>query len=832
MGTVVQLVSAMPTSLRWVGRALVLFAECLGSSCHYRVGRADDTIRPNQTLLDTGQTLVSIGETFELGFFSPLNSNNRYVGIWFKNVANRTVVWVANRDRPLTDSSGVFKITETGNIVILNNKTENPLWASNSSAKDPTLQLLSTGNLVVEDGSSKNHAWQSFDHPCETLIAGMKLGWDFITGQSWKLTSWSSTQDPSTGIFTYELDSSGLPQALLRRGPEIVYRNAPWDGVRIGDDLSFQEFNLVNKPNYVVNETHVYYTFDNIDNSNVTMFRLNPLGSLNLVRWNRGDDKWTTIYSVQRDDCDTFARCGPSGLCDNNHNPVCYCPTGFVPKALEDWAALDFSGGCVHRVHLNCSASEGFKKFSRLKLPYSSEFVVNRTVVRKEDCELICRRNCSCVAYAVARVGGCVVWSGNLVDIKRYTDSGQDLYIRMAASELESEEDSKTIAVIISAISGFLLFCLVGVYLTYKRTSCSLISQEETIFNSNKDRSLILLEEDIELPSFGLDAIANATNNFSSANKIGEGGFGTVYKGMLWSIGQEIAVKRLAKDSGQGPMEFKTEVILISKLQHRNLVRLLGCCIYKDERMLIYEFMPNRSLDLYIFNQIRRTALDWHKRSNIIAGIARGLLYLHRDSRLRVIHRDLKASNILLDSEMNPKISDFGLARIFRGDQTKVNTKRVVGTYGYMSPEYVIDGHFSVKSDVFSFGVIVLEIVSGMKNRGFAHPDHDLNLLGHAWKLWNESRAMEIIDVLMENVHASEALRCIQVGLLCVQKHPDERPLMSSALVMLDSENAVLPQPKQPGFYTERAFMETDSSPSSIKPIASTGMTITTLHGR
>ncbi|GMN73291.1 hypothetical protein TIFTF001_052150, partial [Ficus carica] len=172
MGTVVKLVPAMPMSLRWVGKALVLIAECLGSSHHHRVGRADDTTRPNQTLLDTGQTLVSFGETFELGFFSPPNSNNRYVGIWFKNVANRTVVWVANRDRPLTDSSGIFKITETGNIVILNNKTENPLWASNSSAKDPTLQLLSTGNLVVEDGSSKNYAWQSFDHPCETLIAG------------------------------------------------------------------------------------------------------------------------------------------------------------------------------------------------------------------------------------------------------------------------------------------------------------------------------------------------------------------------------------------------------------------------------------------------------------------------------------------------------------------------------------------------------------------------------------------------------------------------------------------------------------------------------------
>ncbi|PON79929.1 Mitogen-activated protein kinase kinase kinase [Trema orientale] len=380
-------------------------------------------------------------------------------------------------------------------------------------------------------------------------------------------------------------------------------------------------------------------------------------------------------------------------------------------------------------------------------------------------------------------------------------------------------------------VLGFLLLVLMGAYIIRKRTSSSHIIQADAINTSNEDEDPILLDEDVDLPSFGLEVIANATDNFSSTNKIGAGGFGTVYKGVL-PTGQEIAVKRLSKDSGQGPTEFKNEVILISKLQHRNLVRLLGCCIHREDRMLIYEYMPNRSLDLYIFNQTRSTAIDWPKRFDIIVGIARGLLYLHRDSRLRIIHRDLKASNILLDSEMNPKISDFGLARIFGGDQTQVNTNRVVGTYGYMSPEYAIDGHFSMKSDVFSFGVVVLEIVSGKKNRGFDHPDHDLNLLGHAWKLWNEGRPIELADALLENVPASEVLRCIQVGLLCVQKRPEERPLMSSVLYMLDSDNASLPQPKQPGFYVERVHKETDSSSSLNISYTFTDLTVTTLQGR
>uniref|UniRef100_A0A251UI14 non-specific serine/threonine protein kinase n=1 Tax=Helianthus annuus TaxID=4232 RepID=A0A251UI14_HELAN len=195
-------------------------------------------------------------------------------------------------------------------------------------------------------------------------------------------------------------------------------------------------------------------------------------------------------------------------------------------------------------------------------------------------------------------------------------------------------------------------------------------------------------QEVMELPLFSFSIVAQSTANFSSDNKLGEGGFGPVYKGVL--EGKEIAVKRLSTTSRQGLNEFKNEVICISKLQHRNLVKLLGCSIEGDEKLLIYEYMPNRSLDLFIF----RPEPTWTKRLHIIKGIARGLLYLHQDSRLRIIHRDLKASNILLDLDMNPKISDFGIARSFGGNETQANTERVVGTYGYMSPKYALDGLF------------------------------------------------------------------------------------------------------------------------------------------
>ncbi|CAN1775070.1 G-type lectin S-receptor-like serine/threonine-protein kinase SD1-1 [Linum perenne] len=320
-------------------------------------------------------------------------------------------------------------------------------------------------------------------------------------------------------------------------------------------------------------------------------------------------------------------------------------------------------------------------------------------------------------------------------------------------------------------------------------------------------------KEDIELPLFDLTTIASATNSFSPNNILGKGGFGAVYKGILRD-GVEIAVKRLSSNSKQGADEFKNEAINIAKLQHRNLVRLLGCCVQHSERMLLYEFMPNRSLDVFIFDKTQSHILDWPKRYNIIKGIARGLLYLHHDSRLRIIHRDLKASNVLLYNDMNPKISDFGLAKTFVGNAIEGNTRNV----------YTIDGIYSIKSDVFSFGVMVLEVISGERNRGFSHPNHQLNLLGHAWTLQRKNKAEELID---------KVLRLIHIGLLCVQKSPEDRPTMSSVMHMLDGEGDLV-EPKKPGFFTSRDLSEEScsSSENNREPCTNATMTVTILLAR
>ncbi|KAG2688134.1 hypothetical protein I3760_09G080400 [Carya illinoinensis] len=299
---------------------------------------------------------------------------------------------------------------------------------------------------------------------------------------------------------------------------------------------------------------------------------------------------------------------------------------------------------------------------------------------------------------------------------------------------------------------------------------------------------------------FDIGTIKVATDNFSAANELGKGGFGIVYKGELPN-GQEIAVKRLSKASQQGDLEFKNEVKLVATLQHRNLVRLLGFCLEGKERLLVYEFVPNASLEKFIFDPNKSALMNWEMRIKIIEGIARGLLYLHEDSRLRIIHRDLKASNILLDVDMNPKISDFGTARLFVPDQTQGNTSKIVGTFGYMPPEYVMHGQFSVKSDVFSFGVLVLEIVSGKKiNSSFEGENEAGGLLSYAWKNWREGTTSNLVDATLKARSTTQIMRCIHIGLLCVQENVVVRPTMATVVLMFNSHSVTLPIPSRPAF--------------------------------
>ncbi|KAJ1689257.1 hypothetical protein LUZ63_013412 [Rhynchospora breviuscula] len=307
-----------------------------------------------------------------------------------------------------------------------------------------------------------------------------------------------------------------------------------------------------------------------------------------------------------------------------------------------------------------------------------------------------------------------------------------------------------------------------------------------------------ILNPNAEYQVYNLTTLKIATDNFSDVNTLGKGGFGPVYKGTL-PDSREIAVKRLSGSSVQGIREFKNEVDFLAKLKHKNLVQLLGCCITKQEKLLCYEYLPNGSLDKIIFaNNAKRVDLGWKIRHKIIEGITRGLHYLHEESRLKIIHRDLKVSNILLDKDMNPKISDFGLARFFEEDQTHKDTSVIAGTFGYMAPEYILHGNFSAKSDVYSFGVLLLEIIIGQKNSSFSGSARMSNLIDHTMMHWKNGTISELKDPILEEEFIEEIKRCVHVALLCAQEDPVDRPNMETVKNMLGSPSIVIPDVPSP----------------------------------
>ncbi|XP_052163852.1 receptor-like serine/threonine-protein kinase SD1-8 isoform X1 [Oryza glaberrima] len=822
--------------------------------------RARDTVVPGRPLA-ANETLVSGGDAnFVLGFFTPPGANSTYVGVWYNKVSVRTVVWVANREDPLPgdvadNPDATLSVSPTGTLAIVaGNSTV--VWSVTPAAKlaSPTARIMDSGNLVIADGSGGAVAWQGFDYPTDTLLPEMRLGVDYVKGRNRTLTAWKSPSDPSPGSVVMAMDTSGDPQVFIWNGAEKVWRSGPWDGVQftgVPDTVTYSGFTF----SFINNAKEVTYSFQVHNVSIISRLGLNSTVNYGLLQrstWVEAAGTWNLYWYAPKDQCDEVSPCGANGMCDTNNLPVCSCLRGFTPKSPEAWALRDGRAGCVRSTPLDCqNGTDGFVAVKHAKVPDTERSVVDLGL-SLEQCRKACLMNCSCTAYASANVSGggrghgagtgCVMWTTGLTDLRVYPEFGQDLFVRLAAADLgltsKSNNARVIIAIVVSISSATFLSVLAG-FLVWTRKKKRARKTGSSKWSGGSRSTGRRYEgsshhdDDLELPIFDLGTIAAATDGFSINNKLGEGGFGPVYKGKL-EDGQEIAVKTLSKTSVQGLDEFKNEVMLIAKLQHRNLVRLLGFSISGQERILVYEYMANKSLDYFLFEKSNSVLLDWQARYRIIEGITRGLLYLHQDSRYRIIHRDLKASNVLLDKEMTPKISDFGMARMFGSEETEINTRKVVGTYGYMSPEYAMDGVFSVKSDVFSFGVLLLEIISGRRNRGVYSYSNHLNLLGHAWSLWNEGKSLELADETMNgSFDSDEVLKCIRVGLLCVQENPDDRPLMSQVLLMLATTDATtLPTPKQPGFAARRILMETDTSSSKPDCSIFDTATVTILEGR
>ncbi|GFQ07268.1 g-type lectin s-receptor-like serine/threonine-protein kinase at1g11330 [Phtheirospermum japonicum] len=786
----------------------------------YANGIDTDTITSGLSITDP-DFVVSHGHVFKLGFFTPdENTTNRYLAIYYV-VSENTTIWVANRDNPLTDTSGKVTISDDGNLILVNGRNET-IWSTNATSApvNTTAELQDTGNLILRDNSTGSIIWDSFSHPTDTSVPTMRTSDNIITGHKVRHSSWKSPSDPGTGNFTSGLQALNIPQIFIWKNGSPYFRTGPWNGIiLIGTRTMYSPyldgFRLGNESG------NFYFTAS--PPRFLMKFVLNSSGSIVQTLWDDRKMSWEVTWFAPQNECDLYGKCGPFGICNPLNSPICSCLRGFEPVSGDEWATGNWTSGCTRRTQLRCyqeNGDDGFLMMPFIKVPDLAERFPGTTV---DECQNRCFRNCSCLAYAHDANIGCMFWNERLIDIEQFDGVGPDFYVRLASSELDSNSDRRL--VIIPVVVGFAVvsICIfIALWWMAKkkgnRVKDQRKSQENLAYQSDSTAIVLKYESERinikELPLFTFKTLAGATNQFHEDNMLGKGGFGHVYRGRL-ANGKQVAVKRLSINSGQGGEEFRNEAIVISKVQHRNLVKLLGCCVERDEKMLVYEYMPNKSLDVCLFDPTNQSQkiLDWKKRFNIIEGIGRGLLYMHMDSRLKIIHRDLKPSNVLLDEDYNPKISDFGMARIFGGNQDQANTARVVGTYGYMAPEYAMDGRFSEKSDVFSFGVLMLEI---------------------AWKLWNEGNGLAFADQRIANLNVkAQIVRCIHIALLCVQELPKDRPTVQTVLSMLSHEIVDLPLPKQPEFFEKwnRHHAGSIHPPGEID-YSINDLTITVLDGR
>ncbi|XP_068669333.1 G-type lectin S-receptor-like serine/threonine-protein kinase At2g19130 [Aristolochia californica] len=770
------------------------------SKCY--VSRAAETMGLGESL--TGkQTLTSKGGNFELGFFKPGPSPKYYLAIWYKKVSKPTAVWVANRETPLSDDSPQVRIAEDGNLVILD-QSKGPVWSTNSSligSNSTVVELLDSGNLVLRHRSNSTAIfWQSFDHPTDTWLPGGWLGFDKRTGETQLLTSWKSSEDPAPGPFSLELDPNGTSQYFIRWNRTLRYwTSGLWNG---------QIFSLVPEMRSTYNYNYSfettdkgnYFTYYVYDPSLISRFVMDLTGQIKQFNWFESSQQWNVFWSQPRAQCDVLPLCGPFGICNADGLPPCGCAQGFEPTSPNDWNLSDWSGGCVRKSLLTCDDKDGFSLLTAMRPPANGQLL---SAVSREECEFACRSDCSCTAFSFSN--GCSVWKGDLLNLQNLSEGGPgaiDLSLRLADSDLSRSENSSSRGLLVGAIVGPVagIAALLGVVFMMRRRTRSI-----TTFNSGSG----------SLVAFSYRDLQSITKNFSE--KLGSGGFGSVFRGTLPNS-SIVAVKKL-EGLGQGEKQFRAEVSTIGTIQHLNLSRLRGFCSEGSQRLLVYDYMSRGSLDSHLFNK-NSEALKWETRYQVALGTARGLAYLHEECRDCIIHCDIKPENILLDESFCPKVADFGLAKLVGREFSRVLTT-MRGTRGYLAPEWISGLAITTKADVYSYGMMVFEIISGRRNIEQSGDGKVLFFPTWAAKRIMEGEVLSLLDSrLLGEADLVELSRVCRVACWCIQDDEEDRPSMVQVVKVLEGllEVNIPPVPRSLQLFelnSEHIVTITDSESSS-----------------
>ncbi|PKI37975.1 hypothetical protein CRG98_041648 [Punica granatum] len=627
---------------------------------------------------------------------------------------------------------------------------------------EPRDVMEPTGLQII--GSSVEIIWQSFDHPANTWLPGAKLGINKRTNTSQLLTSWKNEEDAAPGPFSLRLQPSS-EYYIWWKMSENYWTSGPWDPqARIFSLVPEMRLNYIYNFSYVDNENESYFTYSVYNNSILSRFIMDFSGQVKQESWLEGTKQWNLFWSQPRQQCEVYRLCGPFGVCSESTDNFCHCLHGFTQTSPNEWNLSDWSGGCRRTTNLNCgtnttvnSQKDRFHTLSYIKQPDDPQIP---EVGSEKQCEAACLGNCNCTAYAYEG-STCSIWMGDLFNVQQYNpgdSNGKTFCPSLGADTIAANETLSGDQILVSSGGNFKL----GFFRPAWR------------WRSRGGRTKSV---EGSLLAFGYRDLQAATKNFSE--RLGGGGFGSVFKGIL-PDSTIVAVKKLEGVS-QGEKQFRTEVSTIGTIQHMNLVRLRGFCSKGNEKLLVYDYMQNGSLDAHLFSQ-ESNVLVWNTRYQIALGTARGLTYLHEKCRDCIIHCDIKPENILLDLEFCPKVADFGLAKLMGREFSRVLTT-MRGTRGYLAPEWISGVAITAKADVYSYGMMLFEFVSGRRNS--AQSDDGKVQFFPTWaakKLTEGGDLLELLDPrLGRDADMEELTRVCRVACWCVQDEERDRPSMGQS---------------------------------------------------
>ncbi|KAL7219125.1 hypothetical protein ACSBR2_012241 [Camellia fascicularis] len=719
-----------------------------------------------------GRGTGSTGPWFSCGFYCNTNNTCLFALLLFPNSSltqHPKLVWSANRNNPVSFKA-TLEFARDGNLV-LKHANGSLVWSTNTSGKSvSSLNLTETGNLVLFDRNN-SIVWQSFDHPTDSLLPGQML----VSGQ--KLISNASSTNWGEGPYSLSIANQKLVAYYMYTG----YSNTP------GQQLYYQSGNEIKVPIDKTGRSYIQYEDGSFGGYNISralpltaqFMRLEADGYVKIYEWTElGWEEVCDLLSVFVGQCVYPMVCGNYGICSGKGQ--CSCPSALAEDRINYFkqeSERQTNLGCTPNTPIYCNYSQ-FHSFVEVNNISYSSLSAGISIEETDfvNCKNKCLERCSCKAAVFQysqwnSTGSCYL----LPTVFSFKDVGQDNFtVAYVKVQNPPRKKSKTARIIMESCVG----ALFGAYFTIRNILFFLREK-----NESKEVEDGYLEQLPGTPTrFSYQQLRDLTEDFSK--RLGEGGFGTVFEGTLRN-GTKVAVKHLNKLELM-EKTFLAEVQTIGNIHHVNLVRLIGFCIEKSHRLLVYEYMSNGSLNEWIFSKNQVVSLTWKSRRKIILEIAKGLAYLHEGCRQKIFHLDIKPQNILLDENFNAKLADFGLSKLIDKDQSKVVTT-IKGTPGYMAPEW-LSSFITEKVDVYSFGVVVLEILCGRRNLDRSQPEEDMHLLSLFRRKAEEEQLLDIVDKYSEDMqlHGTEVVEMMKVAAWCLQNDFEKRPSMTVVVQVLE----------------------------------------------